>query len=159
MFYHPLRIAQPANSTIDTVQQVLQGRRVDAMGSEQFTPLDMLVVRRFLSDSKGKREGQYAGIAYKCDVRMYILCSQSSKHGKSEEGVADGARAKDQEAHVDHLSLYLRASDRTSITIAATKMTTAVKILQLWSAHKTRLRTMQSESRAPWRRAWRTVAR
>src|SRR6266567_4155239 len=54
----------------------------------------MLVVRRFLSDSEGKREGQYAGIAYKCDVRMYILCSQSSKHGKSEEGVADGARAE-----------------------------------------------------------------
>src|SRR6266851_2516735 len=32
MFYHPLGIAQPANSTIDTLQQVLQSRRVDAMG-------------------------------------------------------------------------------------------------------------------------------
>src|ERR1051326_265857 len=53
---------------------------------------------------------------------------------------------------------HFLANDTTSITIAATKITMVVKIFQLCSESKIKLRIIHSDSRTPWRRAWRTVA-
>src|SRR5690349_16985886 len=134
-------------------------RATNALRREKLAPRAIGIVRYLLYETRCLCQRQYIGVAHEGNMWMRISHPQRLHYMKRQKCVTNRTRAHNQNAQSISPSLHLRPSDSTSITMAMPTIKIAVKTFQLCSASRIKLKITHNASNAPWRMAWRMVAR
>src|SRR6266496_1855656 len=154
VLYDIVGIAQPADRMINTLQHIPQGRTTHARRREEPAPQRQGVVRDLFGETGILGQWKDRRVADKGHTRSRVTGSQRLDDRKRQQAVADSTWA-----HNEQMSHYFLARNRISSTTTAARLTSAVKIFQLWRTSRSKLSTATNVNNIPSRKDWRIVVR